>query len=112
MICPHCGNETDSAVTLVTIRGAKQKVHSSGELVKAYKHGTRTDRKIKEVPLLMVMERDEPIDCVVGRGGVIAMSPLIVHASSKIVSDEPRRVLHIEYARSMEIMDGVWLRLA
>ena len=59
-----------------------------------------------------LVERVEAVDCLVGRGGVIAMSPLILHASSKIVSDKPRRVLHIEYARSMEIMDGVKLRLA
>ena len=40
----------------------------------------------------------EAIDCLVPRGGVLAMRPLIVHASSKSRSDEPRRVLHIEYS--------------
>jgi hypothetical protein len=42
-------------------------------------------------------------ECVVGRGGVIAMRPLLVHASSKSVSDAPRRVLHIEYAGSFHL---------
>jgi ectoine hydroxylase-related dioxygenase (phytanoyl-CoA dioxygenase family) len=37
-------------------------------------------------------------DCLVPAGGVLAMRPLIVHASSKSQSDRPRRVLHIEYA--------------
>ncbi len=55
------------------------------------------------------VERSEHVECLVGRGGVIAMSPLILHASSKIVSDEPRRVLHIEYAESLEIGRGVRL---
>ena len=41
-----------------------------------------------------------PEECVVGCGGIIAMRPLLVHASSKSTSDAPRRVLHIEYARS------------
>jgi ectoine hydroxylase-related dioxygenase (phytanoyl-CoA dioxygenase family) len=41
------------------------------------------------------------IECVVGKGGVVAMRPLIVHASSKSQSNEPRRVLHIEYAARM-----------
>lgn len=54
----------------------------------------------------------EPIECVVGRGGVIAMSPLILHASSKILSDAPRRVLHIEYAESLEIAPGIRLALS
>src|SRR5205823_4505707 len=40
------------------------------------------------------------IDCLVRSGGVLAMRPLIVHASSKSQSHAPRRVLHIEYAAS------------
>lgn len=47
-----------------------------------------------------------PVDCLVPAGGVLAMRPLIVHASSKSQAVEPRRVLHIEYARRMEIEDG------
>jgi hypothetical protein len=38
---------------------------------------------------------------MVGGSGVIALCPLIVHASSKAQSDQRRRVLHIEYARSL-----------
>ncbi len=52
------------------------------------------------------------IECLVGKGGVIAMSPLILHASSKAVTDEPRRVLHIEYATSLELSPGVTLAIA
>lgn len=50
--------------------------------------------------------------CHVGKGGVIAMSPLTLHASSKCLSDEPRRVLHIEYAPTLEIDDGIRLAIA
>jgi ectoine hydroxylase-related dioxygenase (phytanoyl-CoA dioxygenase family) len=39
-----------------------------------------------------------PTNCVVPKGGIIVMRPLIIHASSKSQSDVPRRVLHIEYA--------------
>jgi ectoine hydroxylase-related dioxygenase (phytanoyl-CoA dioxygenase family) len=52
------------------------------------------------------------IDCIVPRGGVLAMRPLIVHASSKSQSDAPRRVLHIEYASSPNIVDGFALAIA
>jgi hypothetical protein len=41
--------------------------------------------------------------CLVPRGGVLAMSPLIIHASGKATSDRPRRVLHIEYAPSLDL---------
>lgn len=36
--------------------------------------------------------------CTVPHGGVVAMRPLILHASSKAVSPSNRRVIHIEYA--------------
>ena len=55
---------------------------------------------------------DSPgVVCVVPAGGVIAMRPLIIHASSKSESDFPRRVLHIEYAPSRKIADGLELAL-
>jgi len=52
------------------------------------------------------------IDCVVARGGVIAMRPLIVHASSKSTSNAPRRVIHIEYAVSLAIDEDMELQVA
>ncbi len=52
------------------------------------------------------------VDCTVPAGGVVAMRPLIIHASYKAESDLPRRVLHIEYARSLDVGDGLKLRLA
>jgi hypothetical protein len=53
-----------------------------------------------------------PVDCLVPSGGVIAMRPLLLHASSKAGSDRPRRVLHIEYADSLDLPDGFQLTLA
>jgi ectoine hydroxylase-related dioxygenase (phytanoyl-CoA dioxygenase family) len=52
------------------------------------------------------------VDCLTPSGGVLAMRPLIVHASSKSQSDSPRRVLHIEYASSEANFDGLELALA
>jgi hypothetical protein len=49
------------------------------------------------------------VDCVTPSGGVVAMRPLTVHASSKSTSDQPRRVLHIEYAASVDFGSGVEL---
>jgi hypothetical protein len=49
---------------------------------------------------------------VVAEGSVIAMRPLIIHASSKSISGKPRRVLHVEYAASMEIAPGMKLQVA
>jgi len=50
------------------------------------------------------------VECTVARGGVIAMRPLIIHATSKAENDSPRRVLHIEYVSRIEISNE--LRLA
>ena len=51
-------------------------------------------------------------ECVVGCGGIIAMRPLLVHASSKSASSAPRRVVHIEYARSIRQEAGLELNVA
>jgi ectoine hydroxylase-related dioxygenase (phytanoyl-CoA dioxygenase family) len=50
------------------------------------------------------------VECVVRAGGIVAMRPLIVHASSKAKADVPRRVLHIKYTDSLNTADG--LRIA
>jgi ectoine hydroxylase-related dioxygenase (phytanoyl-CoA dioxygenase family) len=47
--------------------------------------------------------------CPVPRGGVLGMRPLIVHASSKSQVESPRRVLHIEYAASDTLENGLEL---
>jgi ectoine hydroxylase-related dioxygenase (phytanoyl-CoA dioxygenase family) len=54
----------------------------------------------------------EPVSCLGSRGGVVVMRPLVIHASSKVLSDAPRRVLHIEYADSLGLADGIRLALA
>jgi ectoine hydroxylase-related dioxygenase (phytanoyl-CoA dioxygenase family) len=47
-----------------------------------------------------------PVDCLTGRGGVVAMRPLAVHASSKAQTDRPRRVLHIEFTPAAALAGG------
>lgn len=54
----------------------------------------------------------DPVTCTVGAGGVVAMRPLLLHASSKSTSAEPRRVLHIEYASTWDFGDGLHLAVA
>jgi len=49
--------------------------------------------------------------CLVPQGGVLAMSPLIVHASSKAQSNRPRRVIHIEYAACRSFDGGLELAI-
>ena len=54
---------------------------------------------------------DQPTECLVGRGGVVAMLPLVIHASAKSCSQAPRRVLHIEYAAQKDFPGGLHLAL-
>jgi hypothetical protein len=46
------------------------------------------------------------------RGGILIMSPLIVHASSKSRSAMTRRVVHVAYAASATIAEGLELATA
>jgi hypothetical protein len=50
-----------------------------------------------------------PVECVSSAGGIVAMRPLVVHASSKASDDQPRRVLQIEYAASVHLGAGIEL---
>jgi ectoine hydroxylase-related dioxygenase (phytanoyl-CoA dioxygenase family) len=55
---------------------------------------------------------EQPVECIGARGAVVAMRPLIIHASSKSRSQAPRRVLHIEYAANGNLENGLRLALA
>jgi Phytanoyl-CoA dioxygenase (PhyH) len=74
--------------------------------------GTHHGGVLENEPIQRLAAEIEPVDCIVPLGGVIAMKPLIVHASSKSQSPQPRRVLHIEYAPSLDLQDGLKLALA
>lgn len=56
--------------------------------------------------------RLSPVECTVAKGGVVAMRPLVVHASSKSQTARPRRVLHVEYAASESIANPLQLAVA
>ena len=51
-------------------------------------------------------------ECLCPKGGVLAMRPLLIHASSKVVDEKPRRVLHIEYTDSLELTDHIRIAVA
>jgi ectoine hydroxylase-related dioxygenase (phytanoyl-CoA dioxygenase family) len=70
----------------------------------SHSFGILGDGEIREL-----VQRSSAVKCLTGRGGVIVMSPLLLHSSSKLVNNLPRRVLHIEYAESLELEDGVKL---
>jgi hypothetical protein len=69
--------------------------------------GVLTDEAIEKLAAEI-----KPVDCLVPAGGIVAMRPLIVHASSKSVIETPRRVLHIEYAARMAIANCLELAVA
>jgi hypothetical protein len=73
----------------------------------SHRFGVMDDERIRALASEMAV-----VDCLVSRGGVLAMRPLVVHASSKSRVVTPRRVLHIEYAESMRIGDGMELAIA
>ena len=71
--------------------------------------GTHTMGILSDERIQALASSITPVDCVVKAGSVVVMRPLIVHASPKSHSDRPRRVLHVEYAASRHIADGVEL---
>lgn len=74
--------------------------------------GTHTQGVLSDDALHDLSTQITAVDCVALRGGILAMRPLVVHASSKSQSNAPRRVLHIEYAASLSIAEGLELATA
>lgn len=73
-------------------------------LPRTHAHGVLTHARIQELAASIA-----PVDCIVSAGSLVVMRPLIIHASSKARSDQPRRVLHIEYAPAHSFDDGIEL---
>ena len=67
---------------------------------------------LSDQEVFSIARRHKYVECEVSRGGVLAMRPLLIHASSKASSDTPRRVLHIEYADSLRLNGGIQLAIA
>lgn len=74
--------------------------------------GTHTMGVLTDEAIESLAGEIDSVDCLVTAGGVLAMRPLIVHASSKSLIETPRRVLHIEYAAGMAIADSLELAIA
>jgi hypothetical protein len=71
--------------------------------------GTHADGVLSDARVTELANQIDAVECVVSAGGIIAMRPLIVHASSKARSAQPRRVIHIEYASSLGLGSGLQL---
>jgi len=69
--------------------------------------GVLADQALHDLPT-----RIAAVNCLVSRGGVLAMRPLIVHASSKSQAEISRRVLHIEYASRRLVANDLELAIA
>jgi ectoine hydroxylase-related dioxygenase (phytanoyl-CoA dioxygenase family) len=74
--------------------------------------GTHKLGVLNDETMFELTARIKPIECLVAKGGILAMRPLLVHASSKSRSEAPRRVLHIEYAASRHLEEGLELATA
>jgi hypothetical protein len=73
--------------------------------------GTHLDGVLNDDQIRQLSERIVPVDCVVAAGGVVAMRPLTVHASSKAGGSQSRRVLHLECTASVDLGRGIRLRV-
>lgn len=73
----------------------------------SHRAGVLTDEEV-----FRMAQQKPNVECLVGRGGVMAMRPLLIHSSSKAQSSKPRRVLHIEYADALRLNANVCLAIA
>lgn len=74
--------------------------------------GTHAEGVLPDEEVFRLAKMRPAVELTVPRGGVLAMRPLLIHASSKARSTAPRRVLHVEYAASLELAPGIRLATA
>jgi len=74
--------------------------------------GTHTIGVLSDAEIGQLAREISAVDCIVPAGGVVAMRPLLAHASSKAESSRQRRVLHVEYADSLRTADDLELAIA
>jgi ectoine hydroxylase-related dioxygenase (phytanoyl-CoA dioxygenase family) len=74
--------------------------------------GSHREGVLSDAQVFEKAKRCASQDMVVGIGGVLAMHPLLIHASSKARDSRPRRVLHIEYAATLDLAPGIRVALA
>lgn len=67
---------------------------------------------LSSAEMLAIARRLNAIECLVARGGVIAMNPLLIHCSSRMRVNASRRVIHIEYADSLQLTKDIELATA
>jgi hypothetical protein len=72
---------------------------------------THLDGVVTDEEISWRAENSPNTECTITFGGVIAMDPLIIHASAKAESQPSRRVLHVEHATSSHIGDGLQLAI-
>jgi hypothetical protein len=73
--------------------------------------GTHTQGVLTDEAIQALARQIAPVACTVDRGGIVMMRPLLVHASSKVETPTPRRVIHIEYSSLMAFGADVRLRI-
>src|SRR5262249_27208934 len=56
--------------------------------------GTQSRGVLTDDQIHALAAASSAVECLMPLGGVVAMRPLVVHASSKCQTDKPRRVLH------------------
>jgi ectoine hydroxylase-related dioxygenase (phytanoyl-CoA dioxygenase family) len=64
---------------------------------------------LRDDEVTAVVRQSSAVNCLLPRGGVLAMRPLLLHSSSKARVQIPRRVLHIEYAATSSLEDELEL---
>lgn len=60
--------------------------------------GSHLEGRLSPNQIALWQTRSRPVICVVASGGVLAMRPLLLHASSEARSPGHRRVVHLDFA--------------
>jgi hypothetical protein len=94
---PHVQPPTEVLERILTLRLHLDNCHSTNGPLRVLPASHR-DGRLSAQQIAEWRERAAEVSCVLPRGGVLLMRPLLLHASSAAQVPGHRRVLHIEWA--------------
>lgn len=94
---PHVHPPADVLEQMLTLRIHLDECSENNGPLRVIPRSHRTG-KLNSAQIRHWQTRNEPATCLVPRGGVLLMRPLLLHASSPALTPYHRRVIHIEYA--------------
>ncbi|QDS99418.1 phytanoyl-CoA dioxygenase family protein [Adhaeretor mobilis] len=94
---PHVNPPSELLERMLTLRIHLDSANQENGVLEVLP-GSHMGGILTEIEIAELAQNTKSVPCIAQPGDVLLMRPLLLHASRKVNSTNPRRVLHLEYA--------------